>query len=161
MLSQKSGSSKELRIVTKPVVTIDAVKKDPKKLRILHIVKEMGKISERSLTNLVYMLKKDKNTDIGYDFLVIGDTPSCRALAEDLRILLYLGLLETDPITRKLRLTSAGAEFLEQNKLSDEELENLRKAIEELKPRIVAEETTTDILLRGLRRGGRRRRFRR
>ncbi len=160
-MSQKgSGGSKELRIVTKPVVTVEVVKKDPKKLRILHIIQAMKEISERSLTNLVYMLKNEKNVDIGYEFIMIGDTPSSRALAEDIRILLYLGLLETDPTTRRLRLTSTGEEFLEQNKLPEDEAEPLMKAVEELKPRIEAEESTTELLLRGLGRR-RRRRFRR
>ena len=106
------------------------------------------------------MLKNEKNVDVGYEFIMIGDTPSSRALAEDIRILLYLGLLETDPVTRRLRLTSIGEEFLEQNKLPEDEAEPLMKAIEELKPRIEAEESTTELLLRGLRRR-RRRRFRR
>ncbi len=160
-MSQKgSGGSKELRIVTKPVVTIEVVKKDPKKLRILYTIYVMKEISERSLTNLIYMLKNEKNVDMGYEFIMIGNTPSSRTLAEDIRILLYLGLLETDPVTRRLRLTSTGEEFLEQNKLPENEAESLMKAVEELKPKIEAEETTTELLLRGLRRR-RRRRFRR
>ncbi len=159
-MSQRGSSGKELRIVTKPVVTIDAVKKDSKKLLLLNIIREIKEISERSLSKLIYMLKSEKGIDIGYEFLVISDVASSRALAEDLRILLYLGLIETHPVTRKLRLTSAGEEFLEQNPVDEEKLREVKEALEELKPKILAEESTTDILMRGLRRR-RRRRFRR
>ncbi len=159
-MSQKGSSGKELRIVTRPVVTIDAVKKDLKKLLLLHVIKEMKEISERSLSKLIHMLKDEKGVDLGYEFLVIGDVASSRALAEDLRILLYLGLIETHPVTRKLRLTSTGEEFLEQNPVDEEKLKEIKEALEELKPKILAEESTADILMRGFRRR-RRRRFRR
>lgn len=157
-MSQK-GTGKELRIVTKPVVTVDVVKRDPKKLKVLYIINEFGQISEMSLTNLTHALKNEKGIDIGYNFIMIGDVPSSRDLAEDLRILLYLGLIETDPVTRKLRLTSNGQEFLEQNKLSDEDAEKIKEAVEELKPKIMSEESAAELLTRRLRR--RRRRFRR
>ncbi len=157
-MSQK-GTGKELRIVTKPVVTVDVVKRDPKKLKVLYIINEFGQISEMSLTNLIHTLKNEKGIDLGYNFIMIGDVPSSRDLAEDIRILLYLGLIETDPVTRKLRLTSNGQEFLEQNKLGGEDTEKLKEAIEELKPKIMSEESAAELLTRRFRR--RRRRFRR
>jgi uncharacterized protein YwgA len=159
-LSQKGSgksSGKELRIVTKKVVSEDLVKKDAKKMKLLKIINELNQISERSLTKLLYLLKNEKNVDLGYKFIMLGDSPSSREVAEDLRILLYLGLLETDPITRRLRLTSNGKEFLENNPIEGPEVEELLKALEELKPKIEAEESTAELVL-GRRRRRRRRR---
>ena len=159
-MSQKGsgkGAGKELRIVTKKVVTEDSVKKDLRKLRLMKVVDLFVQISERSLTKLLYMIKNEKNIDIGYDFIMIGYSPSCRSLADDLRILLYLGLIETDPVSRRLKLTSKGREFLEATHVTDSELEKIIKACEEFKPKIEAEESTTELMLRARRR--RRRRF--
>jgi molybdopterin converting factor small subunit len=90
-LSQKGSgksSGKELRIVTKKVVSEDLVKKDAKKMKLLKIINELNQISERSLTKLLYLLKNEKNVDLGYKFIMLGDSPSSREVAEDLRILL-------------------------------------------------------------------------
>ena len=160
-MSQKGsgkGTGKELRIVTKKVVTEDIVKKDIRKLRLMKIIDLFTQISERGLTKLLYMIKGEKGVDVGYEFIMIGDTPSSRDLADDLRILLYLGLIETDPISRRLRLTSKGKEFLELTQVSDSELEEIIKACEDLRPKIEAEESATQLML-GARRRRRRRRF--
>ncbi|MCD6324149.1 MAG: hypothetical protein J7L55_03475 [Desulfurococcales archaeon] len=160
-MSQKgSGKStgKELRIVSKKVISEDAVKKDLKKMKVLKIIESFKQISERSLSKLLYMLKEEKGIDVGYKFLMLGETPTSRGLAEDIRILLYLGLVETDPITRRLRLTSNGLEFLEKNPPQAEDLDELMQAVEEFKPKIEAEESAAELAL-GYRR--RRRRFRR
>ncbi len=159
-LSQKGSgktSGKELRIVTRKVVNEDLIKKDPKKMKVLKVIELFKQISERSLTKLLYMLKEQKEIDTGYKFLMLGDSPTSRELAEDIRILLYLGLVETDPVTRRLKLTSNGQEFLEKNPLTGEEVEKLMRAVEEFKPKIEAEESATELAL-GYRR--RRRRFR-
>lgn len=162
--SKPSSSTKELKIVTRPVVTIDAVKRDLKKMRLLHIVKLMEQVSERGLTMLLYKLRDVKDFDLGYRFIVINNIPNSKDLLEDVRVLLYLGLLETDLVTRRLKLTSAGREFLDKEGgvIGDEELSKLKEMIEELKPAIRSEDTATEMLLREVKLlKGRRRRRRR
>lgn len=154
-MSQKGGG-KELRIVTRPVVTDDVVKRDPKKQRILFIINEFKQLTEKSLVKLVYELKKEKDLDLGYSFIMLGDTPSSKELAEDLRILLYLGLIETDPVSRKMKLTANGEEFLEKNPVTGEDIDKLKEAIEELKPKIMSEESAAELITRGYRRRRRR-----
>ncbi len=156
-MSQPSKGGKELRIVTVPVVTVDDVKQDKRKLKLLHILDWVGELSEKGIVKLLYTLK-EKGIDLGYNFIMIGDEPSSREVLEDARILLYLDLAETNPMNRKVRLTSIGKEFLEANKLPDEEIDDLRKAVDEVKERIKAEDNVSTLpLMRGRRR--RRRRF--
>jgi hypothetical protein len=159
-LSQK-GTGKELRIVTKPVVTEEAVIKDPKKLKLLHIIDNVKEISEKALIYLLYWLKTDKEKDLGYNFIIVGDIPNSKELREDIHVLLYLGLLEADPRTRKLKLTSAGKEFLEKHGIPKEELEDTYKDLEDLKPKINAIDVAVEMMLRSMGGGRRRRRKRR
>ncbi len=153
-----STTSKELRIVARPVATPEAVKKDPDKLKLLTIINHLQVISERSLNNLVHALIKEKNVKFKYSFVLVDQIPSSKELSEDIRLLLYLGLIETEPVLRKLRLTSSGKEFLEQNKLDENTLNELLKAVEELKEKILSEERVTEFSARAARG---RKRFRR
>lgn len=153
-----STTSKELRIIARPVATLDAVKKDPDKLKLLTIINHLQVISERSLNSLVYALDKEKNVKFKYSFVLVDQIPSSKELSEDVRLLLYLGLVETEPVLRKLRLTSSGKEFLEQNKLDENTLNELLKAVDELKEKILGEEKVAEFSARTTRG---RRRFRR
>lgn len=153
-----STTSKELRIIARPVATLDAVKKDPDKLKLLTIINHLQVISERSLNSLVYALDKEKNIKFKYSFVLVDQIPSSKELSEDVRLLLYLGLVETEPVLRKLRLTSSGKEFLEQNKLDENTLNELLKAVDELKEKILGEEKVAEFSARTTRG---RRRFRR
>lgn len=153
-----STTSKELRIIARPVATLDAVKKDPDKLKLLTIINHLQVISERSLNSLVYALDKEKNIKFKYSFVLVDQIPSSKELSEDVRLLLYLGLVETEPVLRKLRLTSSGKEFLEQNKLDENTLNELLKAVDELKEKILGEEKVAEFSARTTKG---RRRFRR
>ncbi len=156
---QTSGTtSKELRIIARPATTVEAVKKDPDKLKLLTIIDHLKIISERSLNSLVYALSKEKNIKFRYSFVLVDQIPSSKELSEDVRVLLYLGLVETEPTLRKLRLTSSGKEFLEQNKLDENTLNELLKAVDELKERILSEERVAEFSARPVRG---RRKFRR
>ena len=117
------------------VVTIDHIKKDPRKMKLLHIINHIGAISEKALTYLLYYLK-EKGLDLGYNFIVIGSKPMSKDVLEDIMALLYVGLVENDPRTKKLRLTSNGMEFMEKNALAPEEVKDLLAAVDELKPKI-------------------------
>ncbi|MEM2021035.1 MAG: hypothetical protein QXP80_02265 [Zestosphaera sp.] len=153
-----TSTSKELRIVARPVTTLDAVKKDPDKLKLLSVVSHLGGISERGLNNLVYLLIKEKNVGFKYSFVLINQFPSSKDLSDDIHLLLYLGLVETEPTLRKVRLTSSGKEFIEQNKLEESVLSELIKAVDEVKERVLSEERASELSSRNLRG---RRRFRR
>lgn len=156
--SSPTSTSKELRIVARPVATLEAIKEDLDKLKLLNIVGHLGAISEKGLTNLVYLLINEKKIGFKYAFVMVDQIPNSKELSEDVRLLLYLGLIETEPALRKLRLTGSGKEFIEQNKLDENALNELLKAVDELKERVLSEERATEFSARGVRG---RRRFRR
>jgi len=123
-------------------------------------MEDQGGIYERSLAHLVYWLQNEKGIDLGYNFFMVGDVPTSKELHEDIIALLYVGYAETDPKTKKLRLTNDGKEFLERKGVDQEFFEKLRAAVEELKPKIAALDAQielTTILSRP--RAPRRRRF--
>ncbi len=158
-MSQKTEKtvSKEVKIVTRPVVTLDEVSKDVKKVSLLEVVRNLGEVSERGLISSLYILKSEAGKDLGYQFQVVGSSVSSREILEDVRVLLYLGLLEVSP-SRKLRLTSLGREFLE--KLGGglkERLEELAKSVEGIKQRVLSEDSLVNLTPSGGRRGRRRR----
>lgn len=158
-MSQKAEKtvSKEIKIVTRPVVTLDDVSRDLRKVSLLEVVRSLGEVSERGLISSLYILKSEVGKDLGYQFQVIGSSVSSREVLEDVRVLLYLGLLEVSP-NRKLRLTSLGREFLE--KLSGglrERLEDIAKSVEGIKQRVLSEDSLLNLAPAGGRRGRRRR----
>ena len=86
---------------------------------------------------------------------------SFKALHEDIVALLYVGVLESNPGNKKLRITGEGKELLEKvsDKLSKDECEKISKVIDEIRPRIVsidAEQELATMLSRRRRRGRRR-----
>jgi len=131
----KTPKTKELKTFSMQVVTVDAIKRDERKMRLLHIIQHLGAVSEKALTYLLYYLK-EKGMDLGYNFIVIGGKPMSREVLDDIMALLYTGLIENDPRTKKLRLTSSGVEFMEKNALPKEVVEDMLKAVDELKSKI-------------------------
>jgi len=158
-MSQKAEKtvSKEIKIVARPVVTLDDVSKDLRKVSLLEVVRSLGEVSERGLISSLYILKSEVGKDFGYQFQVVGSSVSSREVLEDVRVLLYLGLLEVSP-SRKLRLTSLGKEFLD--KLGSglrERLEDIAKSVEGIKQRVLSEDSLLNLAPTGGRRGRRRR----
>ncbi len=131
----KASKTKELKTFSMQVVTPEHIKRDERKMKLLHVIQHLGAISEKALTYLLYYLK-EKGMDLGYHFIVIGGKPMSREVIDDLMALLYTGLVENDPRTKKLRLTSNGMDFMEKNALPKEAVEDLLKAVDELKPKI-------------------------
>jgi len=158
--TSSSTKSKELKIITRYVVTLKDVEKDPRKIKLLHIIKSYGEISEKALQYLVYHLAKDKGIDLGYKFLVIGNVPSSKELKEDMVALLYVGLIETNPKNKKLRITGLGKELLEKVSIPKEEADRIASAIEELRSRIQSIDAEVEMTIRELARMMRRRRRR-
>ncbi|MCC6022429.1 MAG: hypothetical protein LM560_04865 [Desulfurococcaceae archaeon] len=150
-MSQQQKQTKELRIVTRPVITIDSIRNDESKIKLLYIIKHLKSISEKALINLVYLLQTESKVKFKYSFTTIGGIPFSKQLRDDINILLYLGLIETDAVTRKLKLTSNGLEFLEKNPLNQEELNNLISSVDGLKSKVNAIEAEIDLTTRKVR----------
>lgn len=135
----QTTKSKELKIVSKQVINPTILKEDKRKLRLLYIIKSLGSVSERGLIVLLYE-GSQKGLNLEYTFNVIGNNVFSPSIKEDLTSLLYLGYIESDPVTRKLKVSSNGEEALEQNKESiDEAFKTLfSQILNELKTKIAA-----------------------
>lgn len=151
LLSQPQKQSKELKIVTRPVVTIDSVKSDVTKLKLLHIIKHLNSVSEKALTHLIHLLQNEAKVQLKYNFINIGGVPCSKQLRDDINVLLYLGLVETDAVSRKLKLTSNGIEFLEKHGLSNDELKTLLASVDELKSKTSSIDAEADLSARKVR----------
>jgi len=154
-VSQPQQKTKELKITTRHVVTVDNVANDPRKLKLLHIIKHLGSVSEKALTHLVYWLQSENGISLGYNFISISGIPSSTQLREDINILLYLGLIEADTLSRKLKLTSNGLEFIDRHGLSQEVITPLLKAVDDLKSKVIPLDAEIDLITKRFR-GGKR-----
>ncbi len=160
MSSQRSSSkSKELKIITKHVITIDDIKRDQRKIKLLYIIQTYGGISEKALQHLIYNMK-DSGYDLGYKFIMLGNTPSSKELHNDLVALLYVGLTETNP-RRKIIVTSLGKEFLENMKdsIPSEDRDSIKKLVDELRIKVTPIDMEVELASRTLGRRRRRRFF--
>lgn len=156
---EKGPASKELKIETKPALTLNDVKKDNDKIMLLHTIKSYGEISERALQHLVKELV-DKGLPFKYKFVIIGGVPISKKLKDDIVALLYVGLLEVNPKNKKLRITGDGLEFIEKEGLiPTEDLEKLSVALNEVRPKIMVIDAEHELATLLFRRGRRRRRY--
>lgn len=150
MSKQQSGTtrSKEVKIVTKQVVSLSDVSRDPRRVKLLYVISTYGPITEKALNQLIYELK-EKGIDLKYGFSNIGKTPVSRDLGNDITMLKYTGLIEVNNF-RKLTLSSLGKEFLEKNMeaIGEVERETLKNVVNELKPKIKATDLEIEIKFR-------------
>ena len=130
--------TKELKTFSVQVITIDNIKNDKRKLILLHIIKTLNAVSEKGLTHLIDILTNEKKINLGYTIIKLGNRVIIKGLDEDIRALLYVGLIECDPKTKKLQLTSKGKEFLETINISDSKMDEILKMVEEQKNKIMA-----------------------
>ncbi len=134
LVSQQSTKSKDLKIVARPVITIDQIKSNTRAVKLLHLINVLGRVSEKNLPLIIKELK-DNGLDLGYNIVTIAGSVVSKELREDLTTLLYTGLIETNQINRVINLTSLGKEFLSKN--IDEQLsDKIRSKVEELRPKI-------------------------
>ena len=140
--------SKEVKIIAKQVFTLSDIEKNPRALKLLYIINNVGSISEKALQYLLYHMR-ESGVDFKYAFTTIGGVPSSRELLNEILSLKYVGLLESLP-NRKIVLTGLGKEFLASrlNALSEEEKNLLNKVLEEAKPKIVPIDAEVDIKLK-------------
>ncbi|MEM0373375.1 MAG: hypothetical protein QXV69_02750 [Sulfolobaceae archaeon] len=140
-------SRKELKIVTKQVINPNIILEDKKKLYLLYLIKQMESISEKGMLLLINELK-NKSIDLGYNIIQIGNNISSPALKEDITSLLYLGYIEIDQVTKRLKVTNKGLEVLENSSIDEGFKNNLNQALNELKTKITAIEQEYMLKLR-------------
>jgi hypothetical protein len=128
--------SKELKLVTKQVVTSDSVKEDKRKLQLLYLISNFDGISEKALLYAISELK-NKGLDLGYNVVTLGNNLTSPQVKDDLTALLYLGLLENDQ-AKMLKVSSNGKDFLESNPIDEAFKNQLTSLIQELKEKIRA-----------------------
>ena len=119
MSQPNQQKSKDLKIVSKQVISPNVINEDKRKLQLLYILKQVNKLTEKSIILLLYELKQ-KGIDLGYQFNVIGNNVFSSMIKEDLTSLLYLGLIENDPISKKISVSNNGIEVLEKNPIDEE-----------------------------------------
>ncbi|MEM0015955.1 MAG: hypothetical protein QW550_03845 [Saccharolobus sp.] len=137
MSQPNQQKSKDLKIVSKQVISPNVINEDKRKLQLLYILKQVNKLTEKSIILLLYELKQ-KGIDLGYQFNVIGNNVFSSMIKEDLTSLLYLGLIENDPISKKISVSNNGIEVLEKNPIDEEYKNKLLQALNEIKTKILA-----------------------
>lgn len=129
----QSGTEKgkEIKIITKHVVTVSDVEKNPRLLKLLYVISlPKDGISEKGLVCVLYHMS-EKNSNVGYRFNVIGGNPVSKDLLNDLTYLKYTGLVEVTE-HRKLRVTGMGKEILDKVSANmQREFDELKKLFEE------------------------------
>lgn len=129
---------KEIKIVTRHVITASDVLKNPRIVKLLYIISlAQDGISEKALAHLVYSMEKDAGVKLGYNFALLGGSPVSRELLNDLTSLKYTGLVEVSLKNKRLVLTGVGKEALERAVESiQSEVEAINKAFQEAWPKI-------------------------
>ena len=137
-MSQPGGTqkSKELKLVTKQVITPDALKEDKRKQQLLYILNVLNGISEKGLITALYEMKQ-KGLDLGYNFTVLGNNVFSPQVKEDLTTLLYLGLVENEQ-GKRLKVTSNGLELLEKLQFEDAFKNQVASVWNEVKTKVQA-----------------------
>ncbi|AAK40549.1 DUF1411 domain-containing protein [Saccharolobus solfataricus] len=129
--------SKDVKMVSKQVISTNIINEDKRKLQLLYIIRQIGKLTEKSIIMLLYELKQ-KGIDLGYQFNVIGNNVFSLMAKEDLTSLLYLGLVENDPVTKKISISNNGIEILDKTQIDDDFKNKLAQALNEIKTKILA-----------------------
>jgi len=124
----QATKGKELKIVTRHVVSLTDVEKNPRLIKLLYITSLFKDISEKALLHLLYYMRQN-GYDLGYNFVVIGQTPTSKDVSSDLAVLKYLGLLEVNE-KKKLAISSLGKEFIVKH--LETTLKNEKEAIDKL-----------------------------
>lgn len=129
---------KEIKILTRHVVTVSDILKNPRALKLLYLISLAANgISEKALAHLIYSIEKSSDIKIGYNFVLLGDAPVSKDLINDLTSLKYTGLVEMSLKNKKLIVTGLGKEVLNKAMESiQSEIGALRKVFEETWPKV-------------------------
>ncbi|ACP36086.1 conserved hypothetical protein [Sulfolobus islandicus L.S.2.15] len=129
--------SKDVKMVSKQVISTNIINEDKRKLQLLYIIRQIGKLTEKSIIMLLYELKQ-KGVDLGYQFNVIGNNVFSLMAKEDLTSLLYLGLIENDPVSKKIGISNNGIEILDKTHIEEDFKNKVAQALNEIKTKILA-----------------------
>ncbi|MEM4482226.1 MAG: hypothetical protein QXK88_00210 [Desulfurococcaceae archaeon] len=138
-VSTPTGSGekgKEIKIVTRSIISASDVEKNPRLLKLLYVISllENG-ISEKALVHLVRGIE-EVGVKFGYTFIKLGDMLTSRELINDLTALKYTGMVEVSR-GKKLVVTGVGKELLDKSSgLIQGEISTLKKAFDETWPRV-------------------------
>jgi len=149
--TSSAEKSKEVKIVTKHVVTPSDIEKNPRLITLLYIISlARNGISEKALVNLLYSMR-ESGVNLGYNFIVLGNTPTSKDLLGDLTLLKYAGLVEVSE-NKKLLITSLGKELLSKTLalLGDQE-SAIKKLYETLYPKVAPIDVEIDLKSRSRR----------
>ncbi|EZQ03823.1 hypothetical protein CM19_08850 [Candidatus Acidianus copahuensis] len=149
----QTTKSKELKTITKQVISPGVINEDKRKLKLLYIINIFGGVTERALISFLYEASQ-KGLNMDYTFNVIGNNIFSPSVKEDITSLLYLGLIESEPIAKKLKVSANGMEILEanQNNIEEEFKKQLNQVLEELKAKITAIDEEQSLKLKSERR---------
>ena len=150
-MSQQT-KSKELKITTKHVITIDQIRSNVRAVKLLYTIYRFGEITEKALIHLIKDLKEE-GIDLKYTITEIAGNLVSKELREELTALLYVGLVESTVPSKKLRITSQGKEFLENISLDSDFRSSVDEVIEKLRSKLSSMVAEADF-------GFNRRRFR-
>jgi len=146
-MSASSGQEKkgkEVKFETKQLITREQVMQNQRLMKLLKIIDIVGEITEKGLNFLIYKLN-EKGISLGYKFFSVGNSVISKALKDDVIALLYVEFLETAGRAKKLRPTSMGKEALSLYQFQEAEIEEIKKAIEELRGELVMIEAESEL----------------
>ncbi|MGC9114419.1 MAG: hypothetical protein ACP5HH_00185 [Fervidicoccaceae archaeon] len=146
-MSASSGQEKkgkEVKFETKQLITREQVMQNQRLMKLLKIIDLVGEITEKGLNFLMYKLN-ERGISWGYKFFAVGNAVVSKSLKDDVISLLYVEFLETVGRSKKLRPTSMGKEALSMVQFQETEIEEIKKAIEELKGELIMIEAESEL----------------
>ncbi|MGB9725125.1 MAG: hypothetical protein ACP5LZ_03665 [Fervidicoccaceae archaeon] len=146
-MSASSGQEKkgkEVKFETKQLITREQVMQNQRLMKLLKIIDLVGEITEKGLNFLMYKLN-ERGISLGYKFFAVGNAVVSKSLKDDVISLLYVEFLETVGRSKKLRPTSMGKEALSMVQFQEPEIEEIKKAIEELKGELIMIEAESEL----------------
>ena len=158
-MSQPSKGTKDFKLVTFKVITIDQVLKNERLMGLLYLLSKFKELNEKTIYHLVHEVQ-EKGYNIGYRFFIVGGHPNSKQLKDDLVALMYVDLIEAEPKTKKVKLTGQGFDAIEKhaNEMPADKRSLIDNIIDEIKKKIMILDNEVDLemTLRKNRRRGRR-----
>jgi hypothetical protein len=158
-MSQPSKGTKDFKLVTFKVVTLDQVLKNERLMNLLYLLSKFKELNERTIYHLVHEVQ-EKGLNLGYSFFVVGGHPNSKQLKDDLVALMYVDLVEANPRTKKVKLTGQGLDIIEgyTKELPADKKSLMDNIVDEIKKKITVLDNEVDLemALKRNRRRGRR-----
>jgi hypothetical protein len=158
-MSQPSKGTKDFKLVTFKVVTLDQVLKNERLMNLLYLLSKFKELNERTIYHLVHEVQ-EKGLNLGYSFFIVGGHPNSKQLKDDLVALMYVDLVEANPRTKKVKLTGQGLDIIEgyTKELPADKKSLMDNIVDEIKKKITVLDNEVDLemALKRNRRRGRR-----